>query len=84
MNQKQLAYLTSVTMGMFSQGLESPMIHNHKKPETKYDKKKCKSCKYFCKGCKGVISTCNHPFFKVIRKVQPLDVACIYYKKRKR
>ena len=40
MNQKQLAYLTSVTMGMFSQGLESPIIHNHKKPETKYDKKK--------------------------------------------
>lgn len=84
MNKKQLAYLTSVTMGLFSQGLESPVIPNPKKPETKYDKKKCKSCKHFIKGCNGVHSTCNNPYFSVIKAVKPLDVACVYYQKRKR
>lgn len=70
-------------MGMMAQGIESPVISLPKKPETKYDKKKCKSCKHFVKGGNGVMSTCNKPYFS-IKISDPLDVACGDYQKRKR
>ena len=71
-------------MGLFSQGIEAPVIPCKNKPETKYDKKKCKSCKHFAKGCNSVKSTCNNPCFSAIKAVEPLNVACVYYQKRKR
>lgn len=84
MNLRQLAYLSVASMGMVAQGLEPTMISISKKPETKYDKKKCKSCKHFVKGGNGVMSTCNNPYFNSIKISHPLDVACEYYQKRKR
>ena len=81
----KLSYLAAATMSMMAQNLEPHIIPSLKKPETKYDKKKCKSCKHFVKGGKGVRSTCNnHLFSSSIKIVSPLDVACGYYQKRKR
>lgn len=79
MNQK-LAYLTAATMMiMMDQGIESPMISRTKKPETKYDKKKCKSCKKFHKSEGYRRSYCNRFTFR-----SPMDCACKDYQKRKR
>lgn len=78
MNTRELVYLTSVTMGLFSQGLESPVIPRKNKPYTKYDKKKCKSCALFHKH-DGYRSGCEKFGFR-----DPLGVACEYYQKRKR
>lgn len=81
MNKKQLAYICAATMGLMSQGLEFPMIPYPKKPETKYDKKKCKSCIWFDKErLKDRIYTC-----RAKREcLQPLQSACYLYQKRKR
>lgn len=78
MNTRELVYLTSVTMGLFSQGLESPVIPRPKKPETKYDKKKCKSCAMFHKHG-DYRSGCEKFRFR-----NPWDVACGHYQKRKK
>lgn len=67
---------------MSAQGLEPPPLSRRKKNETAYDKKKCKSCKYFTKGGRGILCTCN--VNSTIRTVNPLDVACYLYLKRKK
>lgn len=81
MNQKELAYMCAATKGMMAQGLEPPMIPRPKKPETKYDKKKCKSCRCFDKErLKDRIYVC-----RAKRECySPLQVSCNLYKKRKR
>ncbi|MBQ0073987.1 MAG: hypothetical protein KBT34_07310 [Prevotella sp.] len=77
MNTKQLAYLAAATMGMMAQGLEPPVMPRPKKPETKYDKKKCKSCKHFHK----TESDCRCPYSGY---VNPMQSACGHYEKRKK
>lgn len=46
---------------------------------TNSEKKKCKSCKHFCKGPNGRCS-CN--IYVRGYGLNPMDVACIEYKKR--
>lgn len=78
MDSKKLAYLTAVTMGMMAQGLELPVMPRKNKPETKYDKKKCKSCKNFHKH-DDHRSYCDRFTFR-----SPMDSACGDYQKRKK
>lgn len=80
MNTKQLAYLAAATMGMMAQGLEPPVMPRPKKPETKYDKKKCKSCIWFDKErLKDRGNACSKRNCS-----NPIQVACYLYQKRKK
>lgn len=71
-----IAYMAAGLL-MAEQELGLSLLPRKRRPETKFDKKKCKSCKYFRKEKRG----CNC----VLRGyVKPLDVACSDYQKRKR
>lgn len=71
------AYLMAA-LDMMSQGLEPSLALSVNKPETKRDKKKCKSCALFHKH-NDYRSSCEKFKYK-----DPWDVACEYYQKRKK
>lgn len=81
MNINKLAIIAAAGLSM-SAGYDISFPYKQK-PVTKYDKKKCKSCKYFVKGGKGILGTCAYPFSQRVERVNPMDIACNRYQKRK-
>lgn len=79
MKRSELAYMASA-LAMMSQGLEPPLALSANKQETKRDKKKCKSCKFFQKN--NHRTNCTNPRGKSY--AYPMDCACEHYAKRKK